>query len=208
MQDRIPTPGQEGRVLVTPEDGSAPFYARISLADNPTQPGTPLDAATLLKNATAALYGFSTPEEQAGATPDDVFSALKLLLDSATALAAAKLKVESSTYSGTGVSGSLANATKINVPSWALFVFVVGGPLGSGSRANAWGNAFFVLPSGPTTGGYLGVGGAYSPNTYEGKWTGTQLQFYSNDPNTAEFEQMNQAGCPYTCYFIGIEDDS
>lgn len=70
MQDRVPTPGQEGRVLITPESGE-PFYAKIQMADNPTQDGTPLNMTTLLKNATAALYGMT-----AAAVPDDVLSFL------------------------------------------------------------------------------------------------------------------------------------
>lgn len=58
MQDRIPTPGQEGRVLITPEDGSAPFYATIEMADNPTQNGTSLIKENLLKDQTEIeLFG-------------------------------------------------------------------------------------------------------------------------------------------------------
>ena len=68
MEDRIPTPGQEGRVLITPENGS-PYYAKIAMADNPTQAGTPLNKDTLLKDATAGLYGLGSD-----AVPDDVLS--------------------------------------------------------------------------------------------------------------------------------------
>ena len=70
MQDRVPTPGQEGRVLITPENGS-PYYAKIAMADNPTPAGTPLNKDTLLKDATAALYGLGTD-----AVPDDVLALL------------------------------------------------------------------------------------------------------------------------------------
>ena len=52
MQDRTPTPGQEGRVFITPENGSAPFYAKVEMADNPTNPGTPLTKETLLQDST------------------------------------------------------------------------------------------------------------------------------------------------------------
>ena len=34
MKDRIPAVGKAGRMLVTPENGSAPFYATITMADN------------------------------------------------------------------------------------------------------------------------------------------------------------------------------
>ena len=52
MEDRIPTTGQEGRVLITPEDGSAPYYATVEMADNPTNPGTPLNKENLLQDST------------------------------------------------------------------------------------------------------------------------------------------------------------
>ena len=42
MNDRIPAEGKAGRVLITPEDGSAPFYATVTMADEPLQEGTPL----------------------------------------------------------------------------------------------------------------------------------------------------------------------
>ncbi|MDD4688316.1 MAG: hypothetical protein PHE51_01030 [Eubacteriales bacterium] len=48
MQDRIPQ--NPGRVLITPENGGAPFYATITRADNPLEVGTPLNKATLLSD--------------------------------------------------------------------------------------------------------------------------------------------------------------
>lgn len=57
MYDRIPSPGKEGRVLITPEDGSAPFYATIAMADGPLQEGTPLDKRSLLPDYVATEYG-------------------------------------------------------------------------------------------------------------------------------------------------------
>lgn len=69
MRDRIPV--NPGRVLITPEDGSAAFYATMVRADNPTQEGTALNKATLLKDATAAKLGLG-----ADAVPDDAFNVL------------------------------------------------------------------------------------------------------------------------------------
>lgn len=68
MQDRIPTPGQEGRVLITPENGSAPFYAKVEMADNPTQDGTPYNKQAVLQDSTAALFGLDNT-----AVPNDIF---------------------------------------------------------------------------------------------------------------------------------------
>lgn len=64
MKDRISQ--NPGRVLITPENGSAPFYATMTRADNPTQDGDPISKETLLKDATAALFGLG-----ADAVPDD-----------------------------------------------------------------------------------------------------------------------------------------
>lgn len=74
MQDRVPTPGQEGRVLITPESGE-PFYAKIEMADNPSQTGTAFIKQNMLKDATALLYGF-TEDQLAGVVPDAVLSIL------------------------------------------------------------------------------------------------------------------------------------
>ena len=68
MQDRTPTPGQEGRVLITPEDGSAPFYAKIEMADNPTEAGTPFRKQTMLQDSTCKVLQLPTT-----ATPNDAF---------------------------------------------------------------------------------------------------------------------------------------
>ena len=57
MRNRIPAPGQEGRVLITPENGT-PYYAKIEMADNPTDDGTPLTKETLLQDDTEAkIFG-------------------------------------------------------------------------------------------------------------------------------------------------------
>lgn len=68
MQDRIPL--YPGRVKMTPVAGQANTFDMVR-ADDPTQAGTPLNKATLLKDATAALYGLG-----ASAVPDDVLAEL------------------------------------------------------------------------------------------------------------------------------------
>jgi hypothetical protein len=68
MNDRIPL--YPGRVKMTPVAGQANTFDMVR-ADDPTQAGTPLNKATFLKDATAALYGLGT-----GAVPDDVLAEL------------------------------------------------------------------------------------------------------------------------------------
>ena len=77
MEDRIPTAGQEGRVLITPENGSAPFYATVTMADNPTNPGTPLNKETLLQDSTEIeIFGNASNR-----TVDEAFSGIMDRID-------------------------------------------------------------------------------------------------------------------------------
>lgn len=68
MQDR--TPKYPGRVTILPVQGLENTYT-MERADEPTQPGTPLNKATLLNDLSAEMFGFG-----ADAVPDDIFSFL------------------------------------------------------------------------------------------------------------------------------------
>lgn len=108
MDDRTPTPGQEGRVLITPDDGSTPFYAKVTMADNPTNPGTPLNKQTFLQDSTEILL-FGDADNR---TVDDVFQKLSgaAMFSSNTGILETILGVpipvgvELITYTGTGAS--------------------------------------------------------------------------------------------------------
>ena len=66
MKDRVPV--YPGRVKLVPVSGQENVYD-MTRADQPTQQGDPLNKATLLKDATAALFGLGTD-----AVPDDVLA--------------------------------------------------------------------------------------------------------------------------------------
>lgn len=68
MQDRVPL--YPGRVTLTPVSGQANTYD-LTRADQPTQEGTPINKASLLKDATAAAFGLG-----ADAVPDDALHLL------------------------------------------------------------------------------------------------------------------------------------
>lgn len=106
MQDRIPTPGQEGRVLITPENGGAPYYATIEMADNPTQPGTPWSMETVLQQATATALGLT----QSDPVPNDAFSQIASLLST---LLGNSVQLEYGSYAGTGSRGYSGNPLTI-----------------------------------------------------------------------------------------------
>lgn len=68
MQDRVPL--YPGRVKMTPVAGQANTYD-MTRADQPTQEGTPINKAALLKDETAAMFGLGSD-----AVPDDAFRVL------------------------------------------------------------------------------------------------------------------------------------
>lgn len=68
MKDRIPL--YPGRVKLNPVSGQANTFDLVR-ADQPTQEGTPINKASLLKDTTAALYGLPNT-----AVPDDVLHLL------------------------------------------------------------------------------------------------------------------------------------
>lgn len=68
MKDRLPL--YPGRVKLVPVSGQENVYD-MTRADQPTQEGDPLNKATLLKDATAALFGLG-PDS----VPDDAFALL------------------------------------------------------------------------------------------------------------------------------------
>ena len=124
MKDRIPTPGLEGRLLITPEDGSPAFYARAAMADNPTELGTPFATATMLTDETAALYGLD-----GNAVPNDVLSVLSkalLLGESGTTDVLGNLagiQIATGSYVGTGTYGE-SGAIELAFDFAPKFVFV------------------------------------------------------------------------------------
>ena len=122
MQDRVPL--YPGRVKLKPVSGAANTYT-LTRDDQPTQAGTPLNKATFLKDATAALYSLGTD-----AVPDDVLSILSkavLLnnnsLESITGSPIVAIRKVSGTYTGTdGSSVTLSTG----IPVKLVFVYGTG----------------------------------------------------------------------------------
>lgn len=99
MRDRQPT--QPGRVLLTPENGDAPFYAIMEMADEPTDIGTPPTKVNLLKDTTAALLGGG-----ADMVPDEALvilaNAVKNNERSIASILSEGCKIETGSYVGNG----------------------------------------------------------------------------------------------------------
>lgn len=201
MKDRIPA--DPGRVLITPEDGSAAFYATMSRADNPTQEGDPLNKNTLLKDTTAALFGLGSD-----AVPDDIFS----ILSKAAVVGEtdgelntvggqrAGLRIATGSYIGSGVYGS-------NNPNILTFEFVpkivivqgTGRPnvmISPGGTLSTWATTY-------ASGGVIQI-------TFDGnsvswyiikRWSGTTTGSVTDDIGSKG--QLNEAEKTYTYLAIG-----
>ena len=121
MQDRVSL--YPGRVKLIPVTGQENTYDMVR-ADEPTQEGTPLNADSLLKAATATMYGLG-----AAAVPDDVLALIKTLIDngdaSANANANSRAKMELVSYIGTGLYGSdSACSVTFSFPPKVVFLLV------------------------------------------------------------------------------------
>ena len=200
MQDRVPV--NPGRVLITPENGSAAYYATMTRADNATQEGTPLNKASLLKDATAALFGLG-----ANAVPDDALNAIKTLIDGANDNANKKAKIVTGSYAGTGKSGS-ANPCSLTfdfAPKFIMFSIYWNGYYMSDVYNNGGGFSSCVYTDGLTTSyakGFAPAKGeantAYAKKSADGK----TISWYNTVSSSGPDRQLNGSG--YVYYYIAI----
>lgn len=100
MKDRLAN--KPGRILITPENGSAPFYATIKRADEPMQEGDELNKGNLLKDQTAARFGKGNDS-----VPDTIFDQIAHELDRYTHAQAGGVKMAVGSYVGNGKSSSV-----------------------------------------------------------------------------------------------------
>lgn len=195
MKDRVPV--NPGRVLITPENGSAAFYATMTRADNPTQEGTPLNKSSLLKDATAALFGLGTD-----AVPDDVLVAIKTALTQHDTDIAARAKTATGSYTGTGAYGS-ANKRTLTFGFRPKLIVISKSPTPDfyvKASADVQGIDFFYWMD-----GFTKIHVAYEPGAYAwyhawiyGTVSDTGFTFY-NDADT----KFNVSGATYQYIAFG-----
>lgn len=92
MTDRVPS--FPGRVKLTPVTGQTDIYD-LTMADEPTQTGTPLNKASLLTDAAAAAIAALVPGATLPDTPNDALTVLGQAFSTAVIY-------EAKTYSGGG----------------------------------------------------------------------------------------------------------
>lgn len=165
-----------------------------------SQKGTALNKATLLTDAVAAKFGFSS-----AAVPNDVFSRIRSLFDT-------KTEFEILSYVGTGTAGK-------NNPTSVTFSKAPGLIIMLGYRAVADGrwyqtqdldyDYFYMLPTSAIPTAYtrgMGFGGERNHYIYGKKSAGGKtFSWYSWDPSKGDgtaAEQCNASGCEY--YVLGL----
>lgn len=118
MTDRQPSPGKEGRVKITPENGSAPYYAKIEMADDAMEPGTAYSRGTVIPASVESALGLSGDP-----TPADAFLKLRSLISGNTDLANSKAKITAGSYVGNGQYG-IDNPNSLTFPFRPSIVFI------------------------------------------------------------------------------------
>ena len=196
MQDRVSL--YPGRVTLTPVAGQENTYD-MKRADQPTQEGDPLNKDTLLKDATAALFGLGNT-----AFPDDVLKKISELLTASGSEIGKRLVMETGSYAGTGTTGS-SNPTKIFYTMKNPLFFLVGRMYSEFDYSitdTDWFLKFISsFPYGESYGGSGQSGGrcVFSQNVSK-----QSVSFY-NIANNAN-EQMNTKGSNYFYAFFGLEE--
>ena len=173
-------------MLITPENGQPAFYATVEMADNPTVEGTPLNKASLLTDATAALFGLGTD-----AVPDDVLEKARSLItaaqntaNSAKNSADSKIAMVTGSYKGTGTAGS-SNPNTLTFSSKPKLVIVRRGGDGQSNSG-----AMFINPY---TTGVFDVGDSHVGLSTT--WTSNGIKWYSTVENSSI--QLNASGKTY-----------
>lgn len=191
MKDRVPV--NPGRVLITPENGAAAFYATMTRADNPTQEGDQLNKNTLLKDATAALYGLPNT-----AVPDDVFALIKQAINSLIENSKNAAKIATGSYTGTGKCGQ-ANPNSLTFDFAPKIVIVIQDKDSILPGSGVWNGYAFIWTYGM---GYTYLKSSNGQNTFN--LSGNTLSWYQTyDTSTYVKYQLNTSGTTYNYVAIG-----
>lgn len=214
MQDRVPL--YPGRVTLTPVSGQANTFD-LTRADQPTQEGTPLNKASLLKDATAALYGLPNT-----AVPDNVLSKIKTLIDSANANANTKARIATGSYTGTGTYGAsnpnsltfefapkivlltIANTGKSGNNPYA-YPMLFGSNVGAKDGFTSYIMHTDMLSTTYKNGlGFAGIGSSNYSYTYGKKSSdGKTFSWYNTTDDSAQCNRPASSGLVYHYFAIG-----
>ena len=157
--------------------------------------GTDLNTANLLKAATAALLGLP-----ATAVPDQAFSAIKSLINSAESLANTKAKIAAGSYVGTGLKGK-ENPNTLTFPFFPKIVIVT--PSYAPNTISAGQTATPLFLTGGNIFGYsVRSGSGALQNPVSSTWSGNTVSWYSSYTDYPA-HQFNDKNINYLYVAIG-----
>ena len=197
MKDRIPT--YPGRVKLTPVSGKENTYDMVR-ADEPTQEGTPLNKASLLKDATAVLYG-----QGVDAVPDDILSILSkavLFVDGYLKdIGGSKVgpRIETGSYVGTGTYGP-SNKNSLTFDFEPKIVVLFGANTDAYLNADTSATSVMLL-WGVTNS--LAVNGTSSVYFNSVEYAGNTMSWNADTQTGNEHIQLNVSGSTYRYAAIG-----
>ena len=195
MKDRVPTPGQEGRVKITPESGGAAYYAKLEMADNPIQVGDEPIKANLLPDDVATALGLTgNPQVK------DALEKIKTLVDTAQTTASGRAQIATGSYTGAGTYG-VSNPNSLTAP-FPPRLIVISAP---GGTSNGEFNIAILTPMSmdATYRNYnfavLGSGSVINDNTMFSRKSGNTISWYTSQANL----QMNSSGVVFNYMILG-----
>lgn len=213
MRDREPAPGKAGRVSLTLDNGTI-LTGVLAMDDDALDAGTPLNKATFLKDATAALYGLG-----ADAVPDEVLSILSSValhksspsnglydLSGALITGLPVIQTVTGSYIGTGTYGS-GNPNRIATALHPVLAFIrpmLGNNIYHHTILAKGMNYAASWTSGAPRGGWLQVefeDNAVSWFAVNGTWAGTSSG--TGDPDAED--QLNVSGRTYNYVILGYK---
>lgn len=189
MQDRVPT--YPGRVRMTPVAGQANVYD-MTMADEPVEVGTPLNKATMLKDATASLFGLTD------AVPDDVLSWLGNYINDDA------VKIATGSYVGTGTYDS-SSPNSLTFDFSPEMVFMLGitntSNITSPVFSSTGGQGLYVMCKSLLSESWNGCGFSATNSASFGKISADEKTFYWYNGSSGS-AQYNAAG--YTYHWLAI----
>lgn len=180
MRSNIPagTTWEQARAMLNA--GTFPYDTGPLNAAGISQQGTPLNKATLLKDATAALFGLTNT-----AVPDDVLAKIADLIDGGP-------KIATGSYVGTGKHGS----KNINILTFKFDPKLVIVTKNDGTDLRT---GTILIYNQKYSAGFVGGDTLHNLELTIG-WYPNKVQWFS--PNSADY-QLNKSGMTYFYWAIG-----
>ena len=186
MKSNIPSNTTLAQLIQMWNNGTFPYDIGLLNSAGISQQGTPLNKDTLLKDATAALFGLGTD-----AVPDDVLAKISELIGGLETDIATRPQIATGSYVGTGTYGS-RNPTTLNFEFRPKLIFIY-----PSSGYSTYGAGVFIIGKEAQSNYFTWV----SSNVGDGEFfiSNNGVSWYGD----GAAEQLNQSVVTYRYIAIG-----